>query len=584
MESVVAFASDRKEFETVLGFAKKRKDANVKCICLDFWPGEGPFDGNVRVFKERAFVSGKELDSVRKKALFFSRNWYRFDKSFEQEVRIRGISLGFVSDFAIYNLFELSFLSISSGINAAKQWKAKTFVAVKGSFAGECAKAAAEAVGAEFKGIDGGKARGVNRHVNFNRKKLAELQKKAFAILKESGKGKGRLVFVKSNGYLDGLSEQLGSRAGFSVNSLDSLVARKLLWPWNAAKFEVAKKEKRVFFSRLFRELAKKPGFGKRMVFNGFNFAEVFFRFMPRFIERDWPEFVFLIELLWKEFEEKKPCAVVVWEDWIPFERICVLVARKFNAKSLVVQHGLFKAGTNLPDFVRGFAPVVADRIAVWGPHFKRVLEAKKVPGRKIIVTGCPRLDVLHDGNSDALSFGKGSVVFGETNLVLLATQPPTGGGDSRLELASAAIAAVKRIKNAKLVIKAHPLENKEDYAKLVAGARGKALLSGKTNLRQLLKRADAVITPSFAVGLEAMALRRPVIIYAKRQVALEGFEGIVAENGYMLKELLEGILTEKKGKKAGEKRVEEFIYDFGFKQDGGATDRVIELLKGQDL
>ncbi len=583
MENIIAFASNRKEFDGVLKFAAKKPNVIIKCICLEFWPGQRIFAKNIKVFEETDLVSDRELYFINKKALFFSRNWYKFDKKIEQASTMKEISLGFVSDFAIYNLFRQTFLAINSGINAAKCEKTKTFIGIKDSFSSDCAKAVAKATSARFKEIEIEQPLEKKRKLNFNKKKIADFQKKVFSILKEKIiiKNGADIVFVKSNGYLDRFSKEVEKNNSFSVSSLDNFVVRKILMPWNAKRFVKTKKEKRIFFKGLFKELSEKSKFRKKMVFNDINFADVFFKFMPRFSERDWPEFVFLIEMLLKEFKEKKPCAVVVWEDWIPFERICVLLAKKINAKSVVVQHGLFSANTNQPDFIRGFAPVVADKIAVWGPHYKKNLEKKMVPGKKISITGSPRFDVLYNKKTNGYSFRKSIGVSKKEKLVVLVTQPVEKNKVLPIEIASAAMEAVKEIKNTKLVIKIHAFENKKDYAKIITNSKGKAILLNKTDLHRLINCADAVIAISPIIGLEAMALKKPTAIYRKTkdQTLFEGIKRITGKKDNF-KKSIQKFLKEKDNKKAHEKKVAKFLYEFGFKQDGKATERIIRLLK----
>jgi hypothetical protein len=588
MEKFAALASNEAEFGAVLEFATRNPMASIECICLEYWPAQGHGLPNMALSLEKDFLSEKELDAIDERALFFSRHWYGFDKDFEKAIEFGGISLGFVSDFALLNIFKAIFLASRSAANAAGREKADSFLGIKGSFSGECAAIAARASGKGMAWLENTRAAPANAGIGLvaRAKKAVEALGKLSAGLGRErvlGDRKGRLVFAKGTRYLGGVAEMLAREKGFAVCSLDDFVVRTLSNPLNAIEFARVKREKKAFFGKIFEVLFAKPGFRKRLVFDGMDFSDAFALRMPRFSARDWPEFVFLIGALRKEFARRKPFALVVWEDWIPFERICVLIAKQFGAKSLVVQHGIFSDSTKLPDWIRGFAPVVADRIAVWGPHYRQMLLAKRVPKEKIVVTGPSRLDSLHNHPYGDSAFRKRLGIGPGEKLVVLATQPQTQNTMQPRLLAEAALEAVKPLENARLAIKLHPLERIADYGAIAQAAGNKAILVEKTDLHQLLHCADLVIVHSSTVGLESMALRVPTIVFAEPGQAnpfagLKG--GLVARNAGELKAIVAKALVGRLNRKDYAKAVEKYVYGVSFRQDGRATERVVRALK----
>jgi hypothetical protein len=571
--------SGQAEYDGLALFAGENPGDRITCIAQEFSP-RAKAAGNISLHKEADFLSGKEIDTIDEASLFFSRNWYKFGKEFEKEITFQGICLGLVSDFAIFNIFKRIFLAVKAASNAAGREKAKGILSVEQTLIGECAKAAAKEAKLPFLGIRAAEVSGIKP--GFSRKKVVESAKKLFSGLKKSRlfpRSQENVVFVRSGGYLNSLSAELDREPGLSAFSLDDVVVRNFLNPFKLAKFSRTVRGKKKFFAGLFARLFAEPGFREKLSFQGVDFSSAFERAMYRFSGRDWPEFVFAIGLVREEFEKRKPCALVVWEDWIPFEKICVLVARQFETESLVVQHGLFRSSTRLPDWVRGFAPVQADKIAVWGPHFRRLLISKKVPADKIMVTGAPRFDAIFKKSYDDPAFRKSLGLGEKEGLVVLATQPYTLNTMPPLALAEHAIEAVREMPGTRLAIKIHPLESKEDYKKLVEAAGGKAFVVEKTDLYRLLHCAKAVIVHSSTVGIEALMLKRPLVVFAENagQSFFQSREGFLATNGEELKKLLAKAMA-----RGFDAALERLVCDIAFKQDGRAGERLVGILKGQ--
>lgn len=587
MADFVALVSNEKEFAAVKEFAAQNAAKKILCISHEFWPESQGSLANLAVCREEELLSEKELELIEERALFFARNWFKFDGKFEKACVVQGIQLGFVSDFAIFNIFRKIFLLLLSGGNAIAREKPEAVVAAGNSFSGACAEIVAGGKKVKLRALQIAAEEKTNVWINFNPKKLSEAFGKLGEILKDSGGGAGpgaKTVFVKGSWYFKNVENELRQDSSLNVVSLDTFVLRKMLLPWNFLSYVRTMKEKRAFFSKIFAEFEGSRAFREKMVFQGMGFGEAFARCTPRFSLRDWPEFCFVIEKLYNEFEKKKPSVAVVWDDFIPFERIVVLLARKFNAKSIVLQHGIFIEKSRLPGWIRSFVPLTADKIAVWGPVFRKMLEEKGVSKERIAVTGAPRLDALgkrkfdNDAFREKMGWKKGE------KIVVLATQPLTMHTMPPTVLAEHVADAMKAFLDARLVIKIHPLENASDYRAVLEKARSNCTLIEKTDLHQLLNCADLAIVHSSTVGLEAMILGKPTIAFAGDFLKSNFYglmqNGFVAAERKQLAEFIEKILSGKFDKKAWKDACEKFVFEAAFKQDGLAAKRAKDEIK----
>jgi len=290
--------------------------------------------------------------------------------------------------------------------------------------------------------------------------------------------------------------------------------------------------------------------------------------------ERDWPDFAFAARKLAKLFRRKKPDAVVLWEDFVPFERVCVMLARKFGGKSLVLQHGIFRAVSEKGTWIYGTAPVASDRIGVWGPKFRRILLNHFVPREKIEVLGCPRFDALHNTRFDAKATRERLGIKENEKLVVLATSCTDFSNDEVKQVMEAASSL-----GARLVVKIHPI----DMLDRVSWMREKAVVVQDFPLYELLNGADAVVVKISTVGLEAMVLGKPVAVFGKGLGLENAYEGTDAVLRASDEKGLEKALKIAFG--AGKNPVlkqemADFVQDVAFKQDGMAARRVAGLLE----
>jgi CDP-glycerol glycerophosphotransferase (TagB/SpsB family) len=279
-------------------------------------------------------------------------------------------------------------------------------------------------------------------------------------------------------------------------------------------------------------------------------------------------------------FESQKPAAVVVWDDAVSFEKAAVLLAKKRGIPTVAIQHGLIIWGGRVKNWVSGYLPIYADFFAVWGPKMKSFLVKKGADAKKIVVTGCPRFDKLVGRNTPDTDFLR-KIGCENKEIIFFASQRPIQEIDS-YGIAREIIKAMPNFKDKQLIIKTHPLEEAGPYLKMAKEMNSNAIIM-TGHLYDLLRACSVLITHSSTVGLEAMILKKPVIVFAKRSGGFSLYDSTDAifrvENSEELSNALESIFSRCNERKM-QQRIGRFVYDMAYVQDGKATKRVTQLIK----
>jgi len=211
-----------------------------------------------------------------------------------------------------------------------------------------------------------------------------------------------------------------------------------------------------------------------------------------------------------------KPDVILLEQDSIPYTRTIVGVGKKHNVRSLIIQHGL--TATRL-----GFFPIMADKFAAWGELSKEKLIEWGSEKDKIELTGYTRLDnyVKKETREKVcrelgLSAGKKIVVY-----AALSGESAVARNLGRRKTARALFTAMKQLPDVQLIVKKHPAENDDMLERLLleAGLKDVVILKNldarivKTfSLMELLNACDLLITMYSTVGLEGIALDKPLI------------------------------------------------------------------------
>ncbi|MDP2973813.1 MAG: UDP-N-acetylglucosamine 2-epimerase, partial [Candidatus Diapherotrites archaeon] len=366
------------------------------------------------------------------------------------------------------------------------------------------------------------------------------------------------------------------------VFSLDLFLLRQSINPVNALRPLLNRKKLHAKYARAFSLYRQSSGFKENMVFKGMQIGDLFEFKMQQLLQLNFPEFVHLIESIEKLFEKNKPSGLLLWTDFIPFEKICALIAIKHKVPSIVVQHGMFPPPLYKGGFIRGFVPMTADKMAVWSNMFKKTLVENGIAAGRVAVTGNPKFDSIYESKFNEREFRRQLGIPAEKRIIVCATQPPVSIS-TPYQMVKLVLRALKKFPECFLVVKPHPVERAGKYLELVKRERN-AIVLQKTNLYELLNAASAVIMHNSTVGYEAMLLGKPVILYATKPEILREYNltdaVLKTKNQGQLEEAVSCALEG--GKKLGELRekMRLFSHEINFRGDGKATERIIELIK----
>ncbi len=575
MAKCLAVVTDEKELLAAKQYAARNlgKKDELLVLCVWFWPEDKTRLENVVVKNAAELLTKKDFEEIDQKAGFFAMNWYRFDRRFAEQVTFKGINLGVVNESDFYQFFERLFLPLMAVLKALERARYRSIVVNRNSLAGMAAVAVAEAKSLEnMVSLQSPAEKVYARLPNLNRKKLKEVKQKLPELCKrlfEKTHEKGKkTVFIRGRGYLGELKEQLQKDSSLHVVSLDEFLLKKLLNPLTVCRYLSTRLAMRKRLQHIFDNYMSSPALTEKFVFDGINFSKALKPQIDTVVARHWPEFVFLIGMLSELFESAKPDALVVWEDTVAFERICTLLAKQTHTSSLVMQHGQFISMSE-GNWIRGYAPLTADKMAVWGEMFKEILAEHGVPANRLVVTGVPRLDVLRKKEFDAKAFKRKVGIGAEKKIVGLACS-----------------SAFDRNEFKTLVEELPGILERFPLTRLAVLGQGKLAVPGAVSLQdvdlyELLNACDVLITHSPTIVLEATIRGKPVIAFGKavagRAYAISSV--LRARNAKELEETLGKALNERKGK-ALEKSIQKFVYAAVFKQDGKALKRIAALVK----
>lgn len=261
-------------------------------------------------------------------------------------------------------------------------------------------------------------------------------------------------------------------------------------------------------------------------------------------------------------FEKENPDIVITPHDQTPMARLFIKISNSMSIPTLMVQDGLFdfnykreillknrthnrmKFFLNLPlqllRFLKSkkslkykintiwfelkhgkkgtktiYGTGESTKIAVFGDSTKEFLVSMGVNSNKIVITGSPKFDPLFFKNQE--------VKNQETNKrnnnpkkVLVLTQPMVEAGfwtgKQRESFIRSIIDSTSNIDNIELIFKLHPLEHKVDYEKIVKFHRNVEVIKNSP-LDDIIQSSDLCITIFSTAGLEAMILKKPLII-----------------------------------------------------------------------
>jgi len=231
-------------------------------------------------------------------------------------------------------------------------------------------------------------------------------------------------------------------------------------------------------------------------------------------------------------------------------------------------------------------------KIAVLGNADKELFASEGISPGRIVVTGNPKFDYLfYAKESDFKSSvcRRFSIADDEDIILLLADWFVEAGYwtvEQREQFVTAICEAASKLPHSKLVIKLHPLMEREaDYHKIIKGLSEPPIICQHVPLWELLHACSLAITVSSSAGLETMAAGKPLIIFNlfNDPSSFDETSGaVIVRTEADLLPALETILDQGLSQEKKEAATE-FVYQHAYAQDGKAAKRIADLIVQMD-
>ncbi len=220
---------------------------------------------------------------------------------------------------------------------------------------------------------------------------------------------------------------------------------------------------------------------------------------------KDIPLFMEAIDTVDALFEQEKISAVVVGTAEDIYSRVLALMCEKRGAVSICLQHGALMGD-------EAFIPVFTTYQAVFGAYEAEWFKRKGCKPEQILVTGHPRFDQIFNRTPIDMSVFYRKLAFHPSKkIVLIATQPFSE------DFYSGLLEELSDQKQLQIIIKPHPWEIGKNKLDLYHAAAKKhnacRVIKKEMELYDLLPYADAAVTQTSTVGLEAMLFQKPALI-----------------------------------------------------------------------
>ena len=306
---------------------------------------------------------------------------------------------------------------------------------------------------------------------------------------------------------------------------------------------------------------------------------------------------ILYIELIRRAIEVEKPDLILLSCIECPFGSAAVIAGRLEGVPTIDIQHGVIhpyhfgyiqaKDEIAHDDSVT-YCPI-SDKTAVYGHYQKELLTTMSIyPEDSIVITGSPRYDILgHAGKMyNKEKFFKNYKIYPNHKIILWATTFGVRGDNENIKDFKALFETIQNIENITLVITPHPRDGQRHIKRIkdyLNNYQISAVVApSNSDTYEQLFVCDLLITMGSTVGMEAVALNKPVIVldlnynsdtigYVKEGVALGVYK---AED---LKPTIEKLLKDDSGlAKNRKKYTEKYLY----KIDGKATERVVNVIE----
>jgi hypothetical protein len=314
--------------------------------------------------------------------------------------------------------------------------------------------------------------------------------------------------------------------------------------------------------------------------------------------EEDFAE-TMLLQLPWavRSYEEmaaalraERPAVVCLYAESSGWGRAALAACRAAGVPTVALQHGIlyprYYSYRHDPD--EGDCPR-PDTTAVFGDEARRLLTG---PGgydpASLVITGSPKFDGLLEaarGWDRAVVRERLGVAAGE-RLVVVASRF-RGIRSTHQSIGSAfpaLVAAVERL-GLRCIVKPHPAEEEGAYVAVLESARAARtrVVVPSTDLLPLLHAADLLVTVESLSAVEALVLGCPVVVLnmpTNLRALVESGAALGVAAGEAPDDALRSALFDEPTRTALAQARARYLSDVAHGVDGGATTRVLDLLK----
>lgn len=286
----------------------------------------------------------------------------------------------------------------------------------------------------------------------------------------------------------------------------------------------------------------------------------------------------YLFVLLKSCFSKLNPKKIVIMNEVTEIGRIAALVSQELKIKSYYLPHASI---SNHP----AYSEIPTDFMFVSGDRDLNKMIEYGASKEKMVLTGQPRYDfIINMKYKTKEELCKDLNLDPNKKIIMYASNPI-----STIEVQTVCQGLVlwmEKNKDIQLLIKPHPAQTEEEIVQIMDGLGfTHYVIKKKCDLYEVLKHVDGVVVTDSTVGLEAMYYSKPVINgnftnrthtlpYVEMGVALPARN--IVELGENLTKLLD--LNHPDIKELLNKQ-KDFLFQFTYKNDGKATNRVVKFL-----
>jgi len=310
---------------------------------------------------------------------------------------------------------------------------------------------------------------------------------------------------------------------------------------------------------------------------------------------------IIYIELMKKAIEIEKPDLILITCSYSLLGRASIIAGKINKVPTLEIQHGvihplhygyIYPKTTNFSKHnSKNIYYPIPDKTAVYGKYHNELLTENSIYSNdEIVVTGQPRYDFFYNIEKvySKQEFVKKNKINPNNKIVLWAAVFQGIPINDDIRDIKALFSAFERMKGVTLIIKPHPWDSKV-YIELIEKLKSDynlniLLMPNNSDTFELLYICDLLITRNSTVGMEAVALGKPIVVLdldKKRRISgLDYVEDGIALGIYSdknIQEIISYLLTNDLDLA---KNREGYIKKYLYKVDGNASYRIFKLIK----